>query len=373
MEDYIELYPGNWLYNAGVVGLLRVLSNIENSSDYFDLKEDGSFVIRRGLLEKAFQDKKFEKVPLWHYWYLLETSTEECDKKVSNIEDFKNLVFRRVSGRLFAKNGIYQNYYPPIKLNEKPDEKSGLDYFVEYIGLTSGNRVVFHRSILGNSLKCDFCLSTEYKVHTIDGKFLSALMPSFNMPNFYWICSQDGLDRICSLCQFLIIHQHLAFTKIHDGSEIFINAPSFKLMYELNKLVKELYSGKGKSKSVRKILGMTLIEYSRRLWFNLGRWSQMNIEVVIRRGDVIDFYSLPYHTAVLLSDREIASLISSISEDEILDHILNGEYERILDNVYSEMRKHFGNKAKGKKEKIETFKLEKKLKLYSTIKEKSYV
>ncbi|MDW7973516.1 MAG: hypothetical protein RMI01_10010, partial [Thermodesulfovibrio sp.] len=313
-------------------------------------------------------------------WYLLETSTEECDKKVSNIEDFKNLVFRRVSGRLFAKNGIYQNYYPPIKLNEKPDEKSGLDYFVEYIGLTSGNRVVFHRSILGNSLKCDFCLSTEYKVHTIDGKFLSALMPSFNMPNFYWICSQDGLDRICSLCQFLIIHQHLAFTKIHDGSEIFINAPSFKLMYELNKLVKELYGGKGKSKSVRKILGMTLIEYSRRLWFNLGRWSQMNIEVVIRRGDVIrkrdviDFYSLPYHTVNILSDTKIAILVSSIDESKILDYIISGKHEEILRSVYREMREYFSKKVKDNREKHEAFKkLEKKLRLYSVIKEKSHV
>ncbi|MCS7307367.1 MAG: hypothetical protein NZ526_02310, partial [Aquificaceae bacterium] len=349
MEDYIELYPGNWLYNAGVVGLLRVLSNIENSSDDFDLKEDGGVAIRRDLLDKAFQDKKIfqnqktKQVPLWHYWYLVETWSKYADKNpdssdLENLDKFKSNIYKPAVAKLFAQHGVYQNYYPPNKINEKQGQHSGLDYFVQYIGLTSGKRVVLKHSNSSNGSKCDFCLSTEYETHTIDRMFTKELMPSIKMPNSYWNCLQEGLDKICSLCQFIIIHHHLVFTKIYDGSEIFINAPSFKLMYELNKLVKEIYSSKGKSKSVRKILGMTLIQYAGKLWSNLGKWSQMNVEVVIRKGNAIDFYSLPYHTVNILSDREIAKLIGSIDESKILDYIISGKYEEILRSVYREMR-----------------------------------
>ena len=41
MEDKIILYPSNWLYNAGVVGLLRILE-FGNKEDSFRFNEDGS-------------------------------------------------------------------------------------------------------------------------------------------------------------------------------------------------------------------------------------------------------------------------------------------------------------------------------------------
>ncbi|MEN2998859.1 MAG: type I-B CRISPR-associated protein Cas8b1/Cst1, partial [Brevinematia bacterium] len=63
----------------------------------------------------------------------------------------------------------------------------------------------------------------------------------------------------------MIIHHRISFTQLDDGSEIFINSPSFKEMYHLNKFAKEVFRSRVGSLDIRKILGMTLIEHSIKL------------------------------------------------------------------------------------------------------------
>ncbi len=82
------------------------------------------------------------------------------------------------------------------------------------------------------------------------------------------------------------------YKKINFKEEIFINASSFRLMYELNKLVKQVYgsSSEFESRTKREILAVTLIEYMNKINTTLGIWSQMNIEIVTKKDDVIDFF-----------------------------------------------------------------------------------
>jgi len=102
-------------------------------------------------------------------------------------------------------------------------------------------------------------------------------------------------------------------------------------MYELNKIVRELF-GKTEagSSQKREILAMSVIEYARRLQITLGQWNVMNIEIVIKHRDVIDFYALPYETARLLDDRTIAAILSDIGEFSVLNCILDGFYDKLL-------------------------------------------
>ncbi len=51
--DEIVLYPGNWLYNAGVVGLLRILDFGKRSNSY-EFTEDGVRIAREALYDFGF-------------------------------------------------------------------------------------------------------------------------------------------------------------------------------------------------------------------------------------------------------------------------------------------------------------------------------
>ena len=58
--DYIELYPGNWLYNAGVVGWLMCFDMegylsekpTYNITNIYDITNDGKLIVDRGIFER---------------------------------------------------------------------------------------------------------------------------------------------------------------------------------------------------------------------------------------------------------------------------------------------------------------------------------
>ena len=90
--------------------------------------------------------------------------------------------------------------------------------------------------------------------------------------------------KICHLCSFIIIHNHLAFRPISANgfNSIFINSSSFELSYKLNKFIKETYeiSDIEENKSRRSILATSIIEYTNKMKSNLGMWNSMNIEII---------------------------------------------------------------------------------------------
>jgi CRISPR-associated protein Cst1 len=308
-EGYITLHPSNWLYNAGVVGFWGCLDRedylnnpVENFDDKYKIQCDGTIAIKREV---------FDKIKIYENYFE--------NGKVVNLK---------------GKNPYYPNFID-VKGNQKDVFKafvttiSNLENTINSECDSCRGGILINKDRLNNGIddiqKENF-FSKISELNMVHNKLLG---PSEKFPNSYW--NLDAGFKICHLCTFLLIHHHLAFTRLADGSEIFINAPSFKLMYELNKLVRELFGKtEASSSQKREILAMSVIEYSRRLQTTLGQWNSMNIEIVIKRRDLIDFYVLPYETAQLLEDRAIAAILSDIGEFSVLNCILDGSHDELL-------------------------------------------
>jgi len=300
-KDYITLYPTNWLYNAGVVGFLGCLDR----NDY--LQDDNNIGSRYDFKEGIVKVNKdiFERI---------------------KVEDnyFEN-------GKVINLKG--KNLYYPNFLDVSGNQK---DVFIYFVNLLSDQTIdsECHICSMGKNIKESKIKESKQKdqflkkINELNMVHNKLLGPSDKFPNAYW--NLYDKMKICHVCSFIFIHHHLAFTKLSDGSEIFINAPSFEVMYKLNKLVKEIFGTNGDSKKKREILAMSLIEYARRVQITLGQWTAMNIEIVIKRNNIIDFYSLPYETTQLISDKSIASLLSDIGEIAILNAVLDGNYHDLL-------------------------------------------
>ncbi len=110
-------------------------------------------------------------------------------------------------------------------------------------------------------------------------------------------------------------------------------------MYELNRLIRSLYGQSNASKtSVRELLAISIIEYSRRLSTLLSEWLALNIEVVIKTDNKIDFFSLPAEVSNLISDRDISALLAAIGESKILNLVLDQKYSDLIDYGYKFLR-----------------------------------
>jgi len=348
-SDTITLYPTSWLYNAGVVGFI--------SSIPFD-----NFKFVDGVIEvnrSVFQNLDVE----------------------SNYFDKERII------NLKGKNEFYPNY-----IDTKGNQKS---IFIDFI------RSFTNLEQTGN---CNICNNAHYvpneqieslrNKNEVARKFFEKIK-NFNMvhskklgpsegefPNGFWNMKQSL--ETCHLCNFILLHQHIPSIKLAGYSEIFINAPSFKVMYELNNLVKETYgnASKEETRSKREILATSVIEYSRKITSTLGLWTEMNIEVVTKTRNGIDFFSLPYDVLKIISDRRIAALLSELGEFKILNKVLDRNFSELTEIAYLLLRestKDFNNRnndlIKGllyrrENKKYLTQTANKILKLYSLIEEK---
>ncbi len=403
-NNKITLYPSNWLYNAGVLGFIRILERCENIVISEIFNNDGT--INHEIIE-AIKDvfkKEGHELPIvlkhlsmWH-WYFIKLGFEKnylsikdlVEKSIRKAEDsskrqqvkkqlqIKNIkyeneicdfsyfnqsinsiftqafgkkatidlatasarlidkinikrkeyIYKRTIGSLFAKDGLYQNKFNPNYFSDvnKFINAFNLDKILEY----------------GESDKqCSFCNSRNFNVLPIKSTDMNILFPSFSQfPNSFWNNKQSQSLHICSLCDFFIMHHHLAFIELHDNSEIFINAPSFKVMYELNKFAKGVYENKTsiEAKTKREILATSVIEYTNKIKTSLGIWTGMNIEIVTKKNDVIEYFSLPYEVVKILTDRQIASLLSDLGEYNFFNAILNKRYTYLIDTAQKLLR-----------------------------------
>jgi len=410
-EKYIELYPSDWLYNAGVVGFLNVVEMIQHEvTDDFIKKGKFEINLIKKILSKKnefdLSPKILENLPQWHWAYLYltylkyygnfemivrnnflraENSTQrsqllkkiiEKDKKfkkhnftisgkeidfsksyeiVSNIwkNTFKKnpkytisdaidntiielnpyinaIEYRKTIAFLFSTGCFYQNLFNPGWFGDAD----------KFITLFSHENI-FKLSESSNKNRCSFCKESKHEVFPIDLKNSAFLFPSFNnFPNSFWSCSNTHIYNICGFCNFLLIHQHLGFIKTQDNTELFINAPNFKLMYHLNKFLNSSISGSNKveHKNKRALLAMSVIEYASKTNSLLGQWSGMNIEIISRKDKEIEFFSLPYETVQLISNKQISGLLSNIGEFKILNIVLDSRFKQLVDLGYQLLR-----------------------------------
>ncbi len=310
MRDCIKLYPSNWLYNASVIGFLKILyeKNIKKIEEEISASEKSYIEIDREIFASI-----------------------DCDA-----------LYRRGNISIVGNSANYKNYI-------QHDWQDGFNEFVKKLAyLENVNECSFCTTgwFLPEKKKRELIDNNEYMDRFFKGierytmRFSSILAPSDGkFPNAFWDLNQSF--RVCHLCSYLIIHHHLAFFpsdkekgKTH---QIFINAPSFKIMWYLNKFTEQLFKGK-EQYSIRKMLGMSLLEFSQRIYISLGAWSIMNIEMVIKKNNVIDYYSLPYEISIILLQKDIASLITQTNEPYVLELVLDGKFDMLLNLAHMILR-----------------------------------
>jgi len=288
----ITLFPSSWIYNAGVIGLLRVLDEL-NVPVVNSIHNDGSVI----LTQFPNVEDIFKK------WLELSSKLEEDRRIINN----KNAYYANQT-----ENTIKKRISALIEDDKNEEDKRRL------------------------IVSCCFCLEkikTKKKdVDKLNQAFSNVLLGSEkSFVNMYWV--NEARDFVCQKCSFIIMCHHLAFTRLSDGSKIFINAPSFNLMYNLNNFVRKIFGAVPQQEelSKRKILAMSIIEYATKMQVTLGVWTRMNIEIISlsrqrNKRQRIEFFSLPYDVVNILSDRRIASLLNDIGESEILNLILKQKF-----------------------------------------------
>lgn len=318
-NNRLTLYPSSWLYNAGVVGLLKYIDSENyltdwNNEEKYSLSPTGEVTINKYLFEKIDIERKYFS----------------DEKEISLIG--KNILYPNFIDKDKKQINAFKVFIKTLsKAKEIKDRNCFLcnnPYFIEDTS-----------SILAEESGDKFLNKIEY-LNMVHNSILGASLDSF--PNAYW--NFENKFPLCHLCVFVLIHHHLALTELADKSKIFINAPTFKLMYELNRLVKAMFKAKTEHLTRKEILAISLIEYSRKLSVSLGMWQLMNIEVVVRKNDNIDYLTLPYDVMRIISDRKIASLLSEIGETKILQLILEERFSELTDLGYKILRTSLKNK-----------------------------
>jgi CRISPR-associated protein Cst1 len=360
----ITLYPSNWLYNAGVIGLIRVLERIEGVPTSSIGAGGGVTIDLSTTLSRSHtiedQGEKFE-IPLLALHWLLE-SWEQLTKKQGRSESER---IKEVWGKLF--NAWYRGFFnADTRYLFKASKRSK----ALILQLSDFLKSLLDQDVDEGKNSCSFCLrNSNFKYKNIftseHSKQLGASSGEKGVPNSFWNLNPDQSLHVCDFCSFVLLNHHLALTRLSDGSEIFINAPSFKVMYYLNKFVREVFGALSAEEmhSKRNILAMSMIEYATKVQATLGVWTGMNIEVVSRRGSQIEFFSLPYEVVQLLSDRRIAGLLSQIGEFSILNRVLDQDFSRLMETGYRLLRiglKAYGERGKSENDFInQTLRLEK--------------
>lgn len=335
-EKYIELYPGNWLYNAGVIGFLSVLQRCNvNVADL--LLKDGTI---KGDITNVFRDKRSHKgfeVPIivWE-WFI-----SGGKKLKKNFDENSDDPIKDIWGTLF--NVVFRGFFNAnSNLLYKPSKTSPavFDSFLKFIA--------FLFEYGESNPTCSFCMkkgkqSYKNRFSSEHYKELGGSDGSEGMPNSFWNNQKTiGGTKLCDTCSFLLLNKHLAFTTLNDGTKVFINAPSFKLMYELNKLINSSFEW-NKDKNSKSLLAMSVIEYCAKSNVTLGLWSGMNLEIIAvtkkikendKFEDIIEYSTLPYTVIQLISNKRIAALLSDIGEFKILNLILNENYKELVEIAY---------------------------------------
>jgi CRISPR-associated protein Cst1 len=238
-------------------------------------------------------------------------------------------------------------YFPNFIATNKTDEKNAKKFVGKLTKLVDGEK------------NCSLCGTNKFYIEleneTDDFKRFLEIRSHFNNmhekllggfglnSNIFW--NNSPSFYICPLCIYLNLHHYIPFISTREG-QIFINASSFKVMWYLNKFAEEIFS-RDKNYDTRKILGLSLMEFSQRIQSSIGAWSMMNIEIVlIKRDNTIDYYSIPYNVSKILLNSQISSLISAINETYVFELVLQARYKDLIDLNHSIIRCLFASDFK---------------------------
>ncbi len=317
----IKLYPSSWLYNAGVIGFLRVME-----------EELGEEVAREYI--KIHGSVIFLDLEIFR----------NIAQRVDKLHLGDNA---KIELKIVGKNTYHPNYW------QSGWSKKGFKFalFVQKL-----------QNVKEGAKECGFCSGNFglSDTHGIPEEFLKGIA-QFNsrilamklgsafseMPNSAW--NFKSTLPVCHLCAYLLLYTPLGMVKGRNGS-FFINAPSFTAMYYLNRYASEM--ARIPAEDLRRILGLSMLEMAIRTNVHLDLWTMMNVEIVRVKGKNVEYFSLPEDVSSILSDKRIASLIKEIDGVQIgvsggkdvnivanvLEDVLNRNYGKLLYYAYMSIR-----------------------------------
>jgi CRISPR-associated protein Cst1 len=369
-KNSITLYPSNWLYNAGVVGLLKILKeedlkkvefdsgNVRIPKDWFIPKDEFPIpYVGKLLTDKIVSEKDLND------W--LQNKDKGGKTNEEKYKDFVNKHFSNFykEGYKYVRAGGKWFFGSKTPFQNLVQQKEWLEF--QLFKLIKN----FVEQDNNGQLVCTFCkrknIPFEFlkKEKSLEKRLIIFADPHTDelgasigkFPNSFW--NNKSSIFICPYCVYLFIHHRLAFIPTSEG-EIFINASDFKLIWDLNRFAENLLQ-KSKEYEIRKILGSSLLQWAIKRRTLLGAWTMMNIEVIIKSWHkeekkwIIDYFDLPQNITKILLDYEIASLIEEINEEKIFDLILQGKFSELEKANYFVLRTILKLKNKEKnKEKI---------------------
>jgi hypothetical protein len=182
----IELSPSHWLYNAGVVGFLKVLE-LSNTDTNQLFKKDGRI---KGNISKAFSktiQHNSYNIPLL-FWNWLMESSKVLKKESNKISDDP---VKDIWGTLF--NVIYRGFYNAnSNLLYQPSKTSPaiLTSFLEFVKSFAQYN--------DENATCTFCLnrgtySYKNRFSSEHYKELGGSDGSSGMPNSFWANDKSDL------------------------------------------------------------------------------------------------------------------------------------------------------------------------------------
>lgn len=299
-EDKIVLYPSNWLYNAGVIGLLRVLE-FGSKGNAFIFSDDGSVSIIPSSFNN-FEIYYFEyvsKLYLLQKINLRDIATRVNDskiktglidleqrlqEKINNLKpnqdmeyffsDIESILEEKQLEKEFSilnidpknKNEKLKNfreiYVSVTKFKGQADHLGAFYFNKGIVANPKGKRPERPRSFKEKYLKSiltqrdgdDFCVmcgnrcSSESMSELAQGDFSILGISKEKFFNFYNYFSKDGVsyNKKCSLCQLILLCAFAGFNykpyplrEMDETDYIFINYPSFEDAFRVNNRLNE--------------------------------------------------------------------------------------------------------------------------------------
>jgi len=326
------IFPQSWIHNANIYGFLKILAtNAEELEVEVEelLREDGTLVLPDYLQEKLYEEIEVncgELYPRLYVYWIMENDRIGVAARKPGYDPFVN-----IPRSMFTNNDkFYKNLIPQTKPFYLFSE--ALSRIVNYL--------FKERSLEGDHV-CILCGNPAggpdhrpEPIKTFSPQLFGSALSSWvrQFPNSFW--NMQTSLYICNLCAQMALFRHFVF---RNNGDIFINAPSFKVIWYLNQALKaykdfyEIFSVSSHSQRV---------DFSVKVQRLLGTWEKQNIEIVMYAGTGgYHTYYFPSRVVDILINPRVTSILGILRNSEGIFRILALEkYPELLHITYLSLK-----------------------------------
>lgn len=340
------IYPRGWLHNMNVYGFLKVIKANEQGIGFAledILMSDGSVQIDDKNLQKLYEpipldSKDYPKIFVPKIFALLLEET----KKLEKVQDTYEVCKRYFNG----KSSYYENYVNKyLKKDQKDDFLSELSEQVKSIFVPPSA----HNNSIDDSDRCFLCgrpvlrRNGPSKLRTFSMVLFKEFSSSdASFPNAFW--NMENTYWLCDVCSQMAHFRHLVFPR--EGRCVFVNAASFKAIWQLNEAYKAYEKDFEQRISYELTLSRIVSDFVLKSQRLLGVWEKQNIEVISLEKEPkknkielkLKTYHLPSKVIDLLLNVHVSSILNELRNDKIFEVIVQERFSELLTLLYLMLR-----------------------------------